>query len=659
MMLQVKETHISHLIFRGNTKDPLAVQMQLSQLLDTIEFLPPGIPASAILVVRSFADPLPHAWQLSGTSYKPGIAWHTAVQKKMQRLFNSASRPSKGMVSSNAEAVYFFDRSEFLACLTQDWLKGLLLTHWWWKSFIKNIDVNDYVQKQWLQSIESVPGALQQLSRVDMAVPLVDELSDEFVLKLTVFLVKVHGLRNLIMLESYQYQMSNEDVICFIRPRWIEIVPELKRIQLTAARTVFLLIGMSLVRAPSYIRSNEFTRDIKAFHEFVKKRELVNTTRCESDTELEKDKFELARPSTSITSSADKVDLVFSENLNKKRKNLTTAHVNNSERIGKPTEFLSGYMKKFNNKNKQSASDLSLMTKSVKYNNDSEFINFDSQYESNTESTDSSLHGHKLSYVNESVEFLHWETQYGGAFFLINLAIYLELYGDFTQPEKPGIDLPVWDFVAILLDLFTDSKVKNDPLWLLLAELSGRSEPQIPGVYFDPPERWCMPVSWVKLFKTDLPWQVLATKNQRAVIHPFGFIVSDIKCNTGDLQIRLEEAISPYQEAGLIASLENTNALRSIRSPDETMKHYPEKLQSWLRYIYLYAAVRLQRAINVSPDKLGDYFCKYPANIKISSTQLIVTYDINQLPLQVRMSGLDRDPGWVPAASRDIRFVFE
>src|SRR5205807_8456567 len=35
------------------------------------------------------------------------------------------------------------------------------------------------------------------------------------------------------------------------------------------------------------------------------------------------------------------------------------------------------------------------------------------------------------------------ETQLGGLFYLINLALYLNLYGDFTMPEAPGIELNI------------------------------------------------------------------------------------------------------------------------------------------------------------------------------------------------------------------------
>src|SRR5439155_1567674 len=40
------------------------------------------------------------------------------------------------------------------------------------------------------------------------------------------------------------------------------------------------------------------------------------------------------------------------------------------------------------------------------------------------------------------------DTAFGGLFYLLNLALALELYGDFTMPAHTGIALPVWDFLA-------------------------------------------------------------------------------------------------------------------------------------------------------------------------------------------------------------------
>ncbi len=66
-------------------------------------------------------------------------------------------------------------------------------------------------------------------------------------------------------------------------------------------------------------------------------------------------------------------------------------------------------------------------------------------------------------------------SQLGGLFFLVNLGLYLELYGDFSTPLTPGIALPIWDFVAIVGEaLLREHELADDPVWALLAQLAGR-----------------------------------------------------------------------------------------------------------------------------------------------------------------------------------------
>ena len=45
--------------------------------------------------------------------------------------------------------------------------------------------------------------------------------------------------------------------------------------------------------------------------------------------------------------------------------------------------------------------------------------------------------------------------------------------------------------------------------------------------------------------------------------------------------------------------------------------------------------------------------------MSVSETRLDVTFALARLPLEVRLSGLDRDPGWVPAAGRRVAFHYE
>jgi len=51
--------------------------------------------------------------------------------------------------------------------------------------------------------------------------------------------------------------------------------------------------------------------------------------------------------------------------------------------------------------------------------------------------------------------------------------------------------------------------------------------------------------------------------------------------------------------------------------------------------------------------------CRYPAEIALSATGVHVHLSLASLPLALRVAGLDRDPGWIPAAGRSLAFHFQ
>jgi hypothetical protein len=73
------------------------------------------------------------------------------------------------------------------------------------------------------------------------------------------------------------------------------------------------------------------------------------------------------------------------------------------------------------------------------------------------------------------------ETAFGGVFFLLNTALELGFYPDFSRPLDPCLDVNIWDFLAILGDRFTQGKLRSDPVWKTLAQLAGREDPEDPG----------------------------------------------------------------------------------------------------------------------------------------------------------------------------------
>ena len=80
------------------------------------------------------------------------------------------------------------------------------------------------------------------------------------------------------------------------------------------------------------------------------------------------------------------------------------------------------------------------------------------------------------------------ETEFGGLFYLINLGIFLGLYGDFTTPDEPGLQLNIWDFVALVGRELVGEEIESDAVWSLLARLAQREEGDQPGSGFEPPD---------------------------------------------------------------------------------------------------------------------------------------------------------------------------
>ena len=71
---------------------------------------------------------------------------------------------------------------------------------------------------------------------------------------------------------------------------------------------------------------------------------------------------------------------------------------------------------------------------------------------------------------------------------------------------------------------------------------------------------------------------------------------------------------------------------------------------------------RLTQALGDAPDNANDWLafvCAHPARILATATRLTVFLSLEHLPIAIRLSGLDRDPGWVPAAGRFIAFHFD
>jgi hypothetical protein len=165
-------------------------------------------------------------------------------------------------------------------------------------------------------------------------------------------------------------------------------------------------------------------------------------------------------------------------------------------------------------------------------------------------------------------------TEWGGSLYLVNVAIALGLYGDFTTPARPGLALPLWDFLVLVGQRMIGEEFAEDPLPGLFARLSGRGEGEPSGAYFETPSGEPFPI-WLDRICQDLQTRVAAA------------------LGLGD----------DFELRGLVLN--------------------------------------------------------HQAKIETNSERLDAHFSLAKHPVELRVAGLDRDPGWVPAGGRSLYFHYD
>lgn len=708
-----EQTYVSRLRVSGSSLDPLAAQLRLASLFQAAEVQPAFLAPTAIVCIRRLDDPRPRSISLSQGQSSLSPEWQQSVRASIEQLARHGARPARETVGGDVPCVVFADRAELLAALAADWCEHRAATRWWWRSLFKETPDVAALVKLWRRAPEYVPGALEHLARRHEAVSFARALAPEAARAILEALTHRFALHELQAAASRAPQnlsrthttaqtdassaelLARETTLADFQPvrreleaddaAWRVHAPEALSGELDLPQQSLLGIGLTLARAPLYARSRAFALRVNArtqarasvgrnanvpppppgarVKETSRTGERAHERASKSGAAATRDAFAEERDASkaspvSFVGDAQSVEADASDAC-VERPELQDVDAS----VAALSDSTQDAARTVRNETTHVGARSEGARASESFEGGAAEIEIDAEGERGAALFDE--RGREASHV-AATETTHVapllleaqiETGFGGLFHLVNLGLFLELYGDFTTPAEPGIALAVWDFVALLGRRLCGARVERDAVWTLLAQLAGREAWQPPGADFCAPDAWRMNSAWLGTFPAAGVWRYAVARGARResrlqLIHPEKFLVLDVPL------VREEEA-----EAQLARELE-VYAGAFVATPRRAPRPFKLRgrtpLARWVERVHLYARARLCRALGTrDARRAARLLCERHARVFVTATHVDIVMRLAELPFEVRVSGLDRDPGWIPAAGRIVAFHFE
>ena len=512
-------------------QDVLLARLRAESALQSAALHPTGLPPAAILVIRQVSGPRLGCLAAAPADYSATRRWAQAFDSRLENLAAQALRPLYQTVPAEALAVLFADRAELLACLARDWLDGRLAARWWWRSIFARMEFAGLIPSTFARFAADAPAAIETLARLGRAMEFARQLDEPSARLVLSALLPVFDLRLLALVFSAPDAPQSRDET---QPR---SAPPADSGSPASHQDVF----QSEFGAP--------------FAQLIPEACLPDLSPAAQDLLMV---ALLLRRAPALIRSAE-----FAARLTAWQAAGRLIRARQADEAATP-----GMVAPAVGRESAPVSQAEMAVQPLRQDEPGLQLQPPASLE---------------AYVSPVALACVTRTDFGGLFYLLNLAVYLEIYADFTRPASPGWDLSPWDLLALLGRHWLGEAFEADPLWALLAELAGRDPQDAPGADFAPPSGW----------------------------------------------------ESSFLQAGL-----------PLGAPE-----WP-----WLER--LAAALRARLTLALGFDNLPR-FLGQPARALHTAARLDVYFALAGHPLEVRLAGLDRDLGWLPAAGYAIYYHFE
>ncbi len=692
--MSVTATRLQRVRVRCDGLDPTTARLRLDQLFASAELRPPGLPPAAVLCVRRLSDPRPGTLALGGGQVRPPPEWERAFVAALEWMMRSAARPAHGPVPAGAEAVLFADRAELLACLARDTCDGTAWVNWWWYGMFHTagrIRADDVVQRL-LQEPEHVPAALELLAAWGAAVPFARTVAPAGALHLAARVAGAFAAPELraALVAPLPALADSSPVPAGAREQALpdeRLAPEAIAPSLLAEQALMVGVVLALRRAPAVARGRAFAEQVlqwraaAAVGDAVPGPEVAAVAAPEPALAAERQPsppqpdLTPRRPSGAAAGTATpEPERVADQSRDVGKPTVVVEKGDSTSRLTRPVDRVAAGTPIPRATTTRAAPARPAVTHepdrrppprvdeappkpshraiTTPRPDDRSSAATAPPLRAPTESkvapiTRAPPAPGEAALVDTGDLALEVQTELGGIFYVLNLALALELYGDFTAPLEPGIGLNPWELVDLLGTCLLGNR-PNDPIWALLDSLAGRDRGEPRGRGFRPSPAWRVPPKWLEPFAHDGAWRWSAAAGVLRIVHPAGFAVAAVPRTTAapEVQLRRElRRLRPLMPVAVRTSLP--------REPSRP-------LARWIARLGGYADARLRLALALGVDaRVGPVLLEHHARVFVSPSHVDVVLKLADLPLAVRIAGLDRNPGWIPAAGRHVALHFE
>jgi hypothetical protein len=697
------------------TQESGALRRRVAHLMDTVTFDPPGMRPSSILMVRRLADPLPRRLASHPEAVRADSEWERAARNKLGELHRRAARPLHGFVSGSADAVVFSDQSEMLACLARDLISGNAAMLWWWRAFLRTLPPGtmEALFAAWLREARYVPAALHLLHARGEAVRVLGRFSptqawsilQETVREFGISLpspgeaqsahvprwLQDHGPANVEDERGQTVQQEKRRFTRAVVAPWhaltvIQAVPE----SLGRQRSALLGVSLLLHRAPQIVRTARFAAGFSAWYHHAEDQQIKPMSADSSALPLPP--FSEVKSASSAITISPLSEAKHEESiqvtaevppLDRQMGTLTAEEKSSHPRIPEETTTANYVATEQRTvpaifpPDRESGATQATHAIGPENPQVRKIIGWTDKEEpptaSKVETGPSISDLRAISSSAESqrpnappfhiAEGVAVPTELGGVLFLVNLLRALKL-PELLETEFGVGPISGWDLLELLARSLLEKRepgLADDGLWTVLAELAGRSPGTPLAAEFQPQRCYRIPSFWMDAFAHEGA-QVLGVRLRGSHLqlwHQDGFILADCLANRLVSRAAVERECRLYQrdEPPKLVSWRDIATPWLAGCRKSLVKR--AALRRFIAFLLPYVRRRLCAALGLAnAHALAETFLFRRGYLHSTRTHLDLTMSMNQATAQVRVAGLDADPGWMPGLGRVIKFSF-